>query len=164
MVTDKLGLIRQSKEVYGAEFEKHLFEQYKLYVEMADRISARRMLANSFFVGVHTALIAAFTVLLKEKILTPSLLGLTPFFAVILLCFVWWRVVHSYKQLNSGKFKVVHALEQMLPVAPYDAEWNALGSGKNRKLYLPLTHVENWVPVCFGVLYLLLATMLYCKG
>lgn len=114
-----MSLIRQNKESYGAEFEKHLFEQYKLYVEMADRISARRMLANSFFVGVHTALITAFTVLLKEKVLQPTLLGLTPFIAVILLCFVWWRVVHSYRQLNSGKFKVVHALEQMLPVAPY---------------------------------------------
>jgi len=160
-MSDDLRLLRQTKEVYGIEFEKHLFEQYKLYVEMADRISARRMLANSFFVGVHTALITAFTVLLKTNILLPTLIGMAPFLAVIVLCFVWWRVVHSYSQLNSGKFKVVHALEQMLPVAPYDAEWNALGGGKNRKLYLPLTHIENWVPVCFGALYVLLAATLY---
>lgn len=162
-MSDDLRLLRQTKEVYGAEFEKHIFEQYKLYVEMTDRISARRMLANSFFVGVHTALITAFTVLLKEKVLLPTLVGLAPFLAVIILCFVWWRVIHSYRQLNSGKFKVVHALEQMLPVAPYDAEWNALGAGNNRKLYLPLTHIENWVPVCFGVLYALLAITLYYK-
>jgi len=160
---DDLRLLRQAKEVYGAEFEKHLFEQYKLYVEMADRISARRMLANSFFVAVHTALVTAFTVLLKENILLPTLVGIAPFLAVIVLCFVWWRVVYSYRQLNSGKFKVVHALEQMLPVAPYDAEWNALGAGKNRKLYLPLTHIENYVPVCFGALYVLLAVTLYYK-
>ena len=44
----------------------------------------------------------------------------------------------------------------MLPVAPYAAEWTALGSGKDRKRYLPLTHVENFVPVCFGILYVLL--------
>ena len=164
MSTGDLKLLRQTKEVYGAEFEKHLYKQYKLYVEMADRVSARRMLANSFLVGLHTALITAFTVLLKEKVLLPTLVGLTPFIAVILFCFVWWRVVHSYRQLNSGKFKVVHALEQMLPVAPYDAEWVALGGGKDRKLYLPLTHVENWVPVCFAILYALLAITLYCKG
>lgn len=164
MNNENLKLLRQAKEIYGAEFEKHLFEQYKLYVEMADRVSARRMLANSFFVGVHTALITAFSLLLKEKVLLPTLIGLAPFLAVILLCLVWWRVVHSYRQLNSGKYKVVHALEQMLPVAPYDAEWDALGAGKNRKLYLPLTHIENWVPVCFGSLYALLAATLYCKG
>jgi hypothetical protein len=161
MTTASLPLIRQPKDTYGPEFDKHLFEQYKLYVEMADRISARRMLANSFFVGVHTALITAFTVLLKEKLLSPTLLGLTPFFAVVLLCFVWWRVVHSYRQLNSGKFRVIHALEQMLPTAPYDAEWQVLGKGKDRSLYLPLTHVENWVPVSFGLLYGLLAVTLY---
>lgn len=159
-----MRLIRKHKYSYGPEFENHLFEQYKLYVEMADRISARRMLANSFYVSVHTALITAFTVMLKDKVLQPTLLGVTPFAAVILLCFVWWRTVHSYRQLNSGKFRVVHALEQMLPVAPYDEEWVALGAGKNRSKYLPLTHVENWVPVCFGFMYVLLAANLYCKG
>ena len=164
MSVDNLKLLRQTKDIYGSEFEKHLFEQYKLYVEMADRISARRMLANSFFVGVHTVLITAFTVLLKEKILLPTLVGVAQFIAVILLCLVWWCVMHSYRQLNAGKFKVVHALEQMLPVASYDAEWKALGNGQNWKLYLPLTHIENLVPVCFGVLYILLAITLYCKG
>ena len=73
---------------------------------MADRVSARRMLANTFFVGVHTALITAFTVLLKENILSRSLVGYAPFLAVMLLCFVWWRVIYSYRQLNSGKFRV----------------------------------------------------------
>jgi len=153
-----MSLLRRSKETYGTEYEKHLFEQYKLYVEMADRVSARRVLANSFFASVHTALIMAFIVMLKEKVLQPTLVGLTPpFLAVLLLCYVWWRVVHSYQQLNSGKFKVVHSLEQMLPSAPYDEEWVELGSGKDSKKYLPLTRIENWVPACFGLLYALLA-------
>ncbi|MEO5793562.1 MAG: hypothetical protein ABIP34_00630 [Rhodoferax sp.] len=163
MATDALQLLRQAKAAYGPEYDKHLFEQYKLYVDMADRISARRMLANSFFVGVHTALITAFTVLLKEKVLLPTLGGLAPFAAVLLLCFIWWRVIRSYRQLNSAKFKVVYALEQLLPAAPYDAEWNALGRGEDARLYLPLTHVENAVPLCFGLLYALLALTLYVK-
>lgn len=164
MSIDPASLDRQPKDTYGVEYEKHLFEQYKLYVEMADRISARRMLANSFFVGAHTALITAFTVLLKEGILQRSFIGYAPFIAVILLCFVWWRIVSSYHQLNSGKFKVVHALESRLPIAPYDAEWVALGGGKNPKLYRPLTHVENWVPLCFALLYFLLAGALWCQA
>ena len=51
MNEDTLNLLRQSKNTYGTEFENHLFGQYKLYVDMADRVSSRRMLANSFFVG-----------------------------------------------------------------------------------------------------------------
>ena len=72
--------------------------------------------------------------------------------------------MHSYRQLNSGKYKVVHLLEQMLPVAPYDAEWVALGEGRDKKLYRPLTRVEKWVPRCFALLYILLAGILYFKG
>lgn len=159
MSKNSLNLLRQSKDTYGAEFENHLFDQYKLYVEMADRISARRMLANSFFVGVHTTLTIAFIVLLKEDMLKPALLTFVPFVALMLLCYVWWRVVCSYRQLNSGKYKVILALEQMLPVAPYDTEWIALGKGKDKKLYSPLTGVEKWVPVCFGLLYFLLASI-----
>lgn len=159
MGTDSAHIDRQSKNTYGAEYEKHLFEQYKLYVEMADRISARRMLANSFFIGVHTALIAAFTVLFKEGILLRSFVGI-PFIAAVILCFIWWRIVYSYRQLNSAKFKVIHTLEARLPVAPYDAEWYELGGGKNPKLYRPITHIENWVPLCFGLLYILLAVAL----
>jgi hypothetical protein len=161
MSMDHSKLLRRDKDTYGGDFQDHLIEQYKLYVELADRISARRMLANSFFVGLHTALITAFTVLLKEKVLASSILGMASFFTVILLCLVWWFVVISYRQLNAGKFKVVHALEQMLPVAPFDFEWEVLHHGQKWRLYLPLTFIENLVPVCFSLLYILLATTLF---
>ena len=158
---DKLNLISSPKTTYGAEYEKHLFEQYKMFVDMADRVSARRMLANSFFVGVHTALITAFTVMLKEKILPDGLVGLLPFGAVIALCYVWWRVVYSYRQLNSGKFAVVHEMERVMPMALFKGEWVAMGEGKDPKKYLPLTNVENYVPLCFGVMYMLLGISFY---
>lgn len=161
MTQNDLRLLLKDKEAYGAGFENHLLEQYKQYVEMADRVSARRMLANSFFVGVHTTLTIAFTALLKEDMLTPNWLIAAPFIALMLLCYVWERVVKSYRQLNSGKYKVVLVLEKELPVAPYDAEWTALGKGKDKKLYRPLTGVEKWVPRCFGILYIILA-VIFC--
>ena len=46
------------EEEYGENYKAHLLEQYKLYVEMADRISARRQTANSFFLSINTAIIA----------------------------------------------------------------------------------------------------------
>ncbi len=36
-------------------YQAVLLEQYKLYVEMADRVSARRALANTFFLTLNTA-------------------------------------------------------------------------------------------------------------
>jgi len=41
-----------SQNIYEKDsklYKEHLLEQYKIYVEMADRISARRNLANVFF-------------------------------------------------------------------------------------------------------------------
>ena len=67
--------------------------------------------------------------------------------------FLWYRLVRSYKDMNSGKFKVVHEIEAMLPVKPYDAEWTALGKGERPDLYLPFTHIETKVPWVFAAIH-----------
>lgn len=157
METASLSLESQSKGSYGDDYSRHLLEQYKLYVDLADRISARRTLANSFFLGANTALITAISVMLSEGLLESIYVIATVLAASLLLCYVWWRILVSYRRLNSGKFQVIHLLEEKLPVAPYAAEWTILGMGKNAKLYRSLTRVETFVPGCFALLYLILA-------
>ena len=63
----------------------------------------------------------------------------------------WFYLVQSYRQLNSGKFKVIHAIEQNLPLALYEAEWKALGEGRDPKLYRPLTKIEIYAPLTFAL-------------
>jgi hypothetical protein len=64
-------------------------------------------------------------------------------------------MVRSYRLLNGAKYRVVGALEQQLPASPFwRAEWWALGEGKDRSLYWPLSHIEQWVPVLFALTYL----------
>ncbi len=142
------------------KFNPIYFEQYKMYVELTDRISSRRMNANSFFLSANTLLLGTLSVLMKENFLSSSILGLLPILAALLLCIAWWFIVRSYRQLNSGKFKVINQMERNLPIAPFDLEWNELGSGRNMKKYLPITYIENIVPICFGILYLVLALLL----
>ncbi len=51
--------------------------------------------------------------------------------------------------------RVIGAIEERLPISPYwRAEWKALGEGKNTSRYLPLTHLEQWIPMLFGTTYL----------
>jgi len=139
-----------NKEIKDAEDAKLIFEQYKLYVEMADRISQRRMSANTFFISVNTLLFAA-TSFLDDASTTWKLaigaLGL-------ILCFAWYYTINSYRQLNSGKFKVIHEVEKLLPLNGYAYEWEVLGSGEKKSKYWPLSHVEKIVPVVFAVAYL----------
>jgi hypothetical protein len=47
---------------YGNDADRYrnaILEQYKVYVEMADRISARRALSNTFFLTLNTAVLTA---------------------------------------------------------------------------------------------------------
>lgn len=154
--TIQIDLERVDETTYGTNYRAHILDQYKVYVEMADRISARRMTSNTFFLTIHTTFIGAFSLLAKDSN-KPIVWVIVPFIAAILLCAVWWYMLRSYKQLNSGKYKIVNKLEEMLPVAPYEEEWKVLERGRNTKKYLTLTKVEHAIPVIFGVLYVVLA-------
>lgn len=153
------------KNTYGEKYVEHVLEIYKLYVEMADRISSRRQATNSFFLTINSAIVAVvgYVNFSTEYDNAAFLFYTSVALAGMVLSYFWYRLVLSYKQLNSGKFKVVHVIESMLPVRPYDAEWTALGGGKNPKLYKPFTDIETAVPWVFFSIHtvVLLASMYF---
>lgn len=137
--------------LYGA-----LVEQYKIYVEMADRVSSRRNLTNTFFLTLNSA---AFTVIglfmgRQSTIALSKAWLVLPFIALLIQCLAWYWLIRSYRQLNTAKFQVIGALEERLPASPYwRAEWFALGEGTDKSKYWPLTHLEQWVPLLFALIY-----------
>lgn len=139
-------------EEYGRDYKSHLLEQYKLFVEMADRISARRQSANSFFLSVNTAIIALVGYTSFGNQTDDSYYWLVSL-AGMALCFMWYRLIRSYKDLNTAKFAVIHQMEAELPVSPYDSEWDKLERGNNSKVYLPFTHIELYIPWVFFVIH-----------
>lgn len=144
-------LFRNDDDYPPDRLADHRMEQYKLYVEMADRISSRRQSANSFFLTLNTTIVALVSYLgLGEQNNRWYWLVAT---AGIVLSYMWYRLVRSYKDLNTAKFKVIHEIESKLPMAPYDAEWEAVGRGKAPELYLPFTRIEIYVPWIFLVLH-----------
>ncbi|MEV2226325.1 hypothetical protein AB0E01_41680 [Nocardia vinacea] len=139
----------------GTTYESAVLEQYRLCVEMADRVSARRGLANSFFLTLNTGIFTLVTAF--GKIPQQDKVGwlAIPLVAILGQCFAWFYLVRSYRLLNSAKYQVVGALEERLPASPFwRAEWWALGEGKDRSRYWPLTHIEQWIPVLFAFAYL----------
>src|SRR5437868_116209 len=123
-------------------YQAAILEQWKLYVEMADRISSRRGLTNTFFLTLNTAVFTVIGVVAKQR---PHVSSWVPSLALVVVlgeCAAWWWLVRSYRQLNAAKFKVVGALEERLPASPYwRAEWVALGEGRDWRRYLPVTHL-----------------------
>jgi hypothetical protein len=149
-------LIRHTQESYGESFKAHLFEQYKLYVESAEKISERRVSANNYLLTVNAFLVTLYGLLAASSykggwaVLVPV--------AGVLVSLTWHRIITSYRDLNTVKFKVIHELEREMPVALYDYEWHKAEEGRG-KAYHPLTHLERWVPIIFIVLYVILATI-----
>jgi hypothetical protein len=143
---------------YGQNYQEHLLEQYKLYVQMADNVSARRSQANQFYISVLSALLAVLALVGKlfgsGQNARPDLINIT-FLAItilgLVLCVIWFANLLSYRQLNSGKFKVIHEMESELPYACYDREWDLLGRGAAVSKYLPLTHIEQYVPAIVAI-------------
>jgi hypothetical protein len=130
-----------------------LVEQYTLMAEMADRISARRGLANSFFLSVESALVA--TVTLADKRTWPIAV------AGIVVALAWLRLLRSYRTLNAAKFDVIHAIETRLPAQPFTDEWDILNQPNQLlwKRYTALSTIEQVVPLVFVALHtVLLAT------
>lgn len=148
------------------QYHQHILEQYKLYVEMADKISSRRDTANAFFLTLNSLIFSAGAAIVEKGIIFQNkYLLLVPSLLLILQTFFWWRLINSYKQLNGAKFQIVGELETRLPASPYfKAEWKLmLREGKEYKTYWPLTHLESKIPVAFGIAYIIATVILFCS-
>ena len=142
------------EEGAGPGADPTVLEQYRLYVEMADRVSQRRALANTF-PPLNTAVLTALGVWLPGRPPAQPWWLVVPLLAVLGECGAWFSLVRSYRLLNAAKYEVIGALEERLPASPYwRAEWWALGEGRDPRRYWPLSHIERAVPVFFGLTYL----------
>ncbi len=158
MEKDKIEkmLFVSASDKYGDKYIEHLLEQYKIYVNAAEKISDRRQKTNEFFLGLNTVLVTLLGFIVTKT--TPGdsiyMLGLASV-AGSIICYLWYRIIYSYKGLNSGKFKIIHSIEERLPLALYDTEWEIVGRGKDRRVYWPFSHIELIVPKIFIGIYII---------
>ena len=147
-----------SPEEYGDKYSDHLLEQYKLYVELTDRVSQRRERSNQFFITLLAgpailAVLARFWLdggedsdaLLPVILLASGLLG-------VALSTTWFASIRSYRQLNSARFKVIVELKNGLPFGSYSREWDMLSPR-----FLLLSVIEQFLPV---IVFSLFASLL----
>jgi hypothetical protein len=150
----KNKLFNLAPEKCGEKQVEYLFDQYKIYIESAEKISDRRQKTNEFFLGINTALVALLGFILTQ--VNPGktyYMFLLASIAGAIVCYYWYRIILSYKGLNGGKFKVIHLIEEKLPLALYDTEWEILERGENKKVYCPFTHIELKIPWIFITIY-----------
>jgi hypothetical protein len=143
---------------------EHYFELYKLAVEMADRVSARRTTANAFFLTINTGLVA---------LVGGTSLRWYVAAAGVVFSAAWWLLLKSYRKLNEAKFSVIVDMEERLPRQMFAEEYRHYkGSGdvpsseaqvlpeaRRARLaawatrYRELGEVERIVPAIFALIY-----------
>jgi hypothetical protein len=153
---EDISLLSNDSSKYGEHFKEHLLAQYLKYIEMADKISERRILTNSFFITLNTGLISALGIFDLFNKSTPLPTIIIVCLATCLLCVYWAKLIQSYSNLNTAKFNVIHEFEKYLPMRPYDYEWDCVGRGTDKKLYHPFSHIEKNIPYIFMALYILI--------
>jgi hypothetical protein len=128
-----------------------IFDQYKLYVELADRISSRRATTNSFYLTANSFLFVALGILMTNDLeaVVPIILTVGIFISIS-----WWLLIIYYKNLNSSKYEVINAIEEKLPVKGLLTEWQIYK--QKRKPFRKrggLTFIEQWIPISLLFLY-----------
>lgn len=138
-----------------------ILEQYKLFVEMADRVSERRLKTNQFYIGIISGLLGVLAFILQgtsielltkhkdSSIMVIASLGLA-------LNLIWFINIRSFRKLNSGKFKVIHEMETLLPFQPYEREWDIIKRGDKKDDYFQLSRIEQYLPITLALPFCIL--------
>lgn len=127
-------------------------EQYKMYVQSADNVSSRRTSSIQYIMAVNAALLSAYGIYfsISGHLIWAVLIAASGIIISLFSC----AIIRQHTNLNVLKFTVIHEMERHLPSAPYQREWELMGSGKDR-MYWPISKIEIGIPVVFCVLHTL---------
>ena len=147
-------LVRNSVEDYAGDFSTDLLEQYKIYVQSVENVSARRVASSRYLLTLNAALVAFYG--FQSVGFGQSYWALLIPIVGIPVSILWYLIIKSHADLNRVKFKVIHEFERLLPAAMYEYEWYLADEGRG-SAYRAVTQIERWVPMLFVVLHVALA-------
>ena len=149
-------LLRRTEDTYSGSCHADLLEQYKLYVQSAENVSARRVGSNRYLLTLNSALVALYG--LQSANFGQGYWTLLIPFMGIPVSLLWCLIIKSHADLNRIKFDVIHEFERHLPAAMYRYEWKLAQEGQG-KTYRAVTTIEQWIPILFAGLHVVLAIM-----
>lgn len=141
---------------YSAELKKIVLDQYKICIEMADRISARRLIASNMYITICSALVVVFGIG-PEKFgsASPYALRILILILLFIVSMLWLISIIYYRDLNSAKYAVINEIEKFLPRSPFTDEWILFKQMRNSRLGIwkgTLSNAETIIPISIMLL------------
>ena len=112
-------------------------EIYKVFVTTITANENRRQQTSTVYLGMVAAVITAAGVVRDIPLIYPALV-------ILSISVIWFFTIRYFRRLAKAKFAVVSKIEEDLPIAAFDMEWQILSTGKNNRI--GLTHLEMFVP------------------
>lgn len=144
-----------------------LFEQYKIMIKSSNDLTNHRHSSNKLYVAMNGAILSAMALVSRYvNQLSEIEDGILMIFVILSIVgigvnSVWAKQVISYRQLSSGKFRIINMMEKYLKVAIFTAEWRALANGEDEKVYAAFTKNEERIPINLKRLYYTLMILVF---
>ena len=122
--------------------EENEIENYKIFIESAEKNSDRRVTQNNIYLTINLAFISFLCTQnldLKHNIVV-LIVGL-------IICIIWFLTIINYSKRNKVKFDIINESEYG---KLYKEEW------KRISILTPLTTYEKFSSIIFGLLYIAL--------
>lgn len=123
--------------------ENFKFDQYKMFVDSAEKNSENRIKQSNFYLTINLAFLS-YTI--AQGLDLPRLI-ITATIGVI-ICVVWLLTISSYAKRNGVKFDIINEMENDFN-ALFSEEW------KRVKFLTPLSRYEKAVAVIFIAAYII---------
>jgi hypothetical protein len=166
--------------IKSTESRKVSFDEFKLYYESTEKVTDRRLSANTWNYSICTAIIIAIAGIVKWSTgNTFFYVGLTAVLILclmaILFCSLWLGQIADFKYLNNAKFKVLNEMapyiefdiehpNQITSFCPFDKEWQKLEEvkaaveiGQRKIVALKSSNIEYYIPRAFRILFFLIS-------
>ncbi len=120
-------------------------EQYRLFVDSAEKISDKRINQNNIYLTFSLALVSFLSVTNIAEIYfyIVNILG-------IIISFIWLFTIDNYAKRNQVKFNIINEYESQNNLKWFSEE-------EKRIAVLPnLTFFEKILPIIFGIIYIIL--------
>ena len=158
------------------ETHKLSFDEFKLYYESTEKVTDRRLSANTWNYSICIGILIAIAGIVKWSVgNTFFYLGLTAIIVLclmaVLFCSLWLGQINDFKYLNNAKFKVLNQMasriefdlahpDQMRSFCPFEKEWEALKEvkaaveiGQRKIIALKSSNIEYYIPQAFRLLF-----------
>jgi uncharacterized membrane protein len=124
--------------------KEYKFEQYKIFVESAERNSEKRVTQNNIYLTINLAFLSY---VLSQK---PNLIEtIITSFVGLIICIVWLLTIINFCKRNKVKFDIINEMEEEFGNL-YKEEW------KRISILTPLSTYEKFLAIIFMMVYIII--------